>query len=65
MIAKTEQFLAVLKDPDVDEPAKARPLKFVFHFVADLHRLGLEYYEPPRHQGTKRAHPEAIDPLVH
>jgi hypothetical protein len=21
--------------------------------------------EPPRHQGTKRAHPQAIDPLIH
>ena len=36
MIAKTEQFLAVLKDPNADRHPKARALKFVIHFVADL-----------------------------
>ena len=38
VIAKTEQFLAVLKDPSADKNAKARALKFVIHFVADLHQ---------------------------
>ena len=38
VIAKTEQFLAVLRDPNVDKNAKAQALKFVIHFVGDLHQ---------------------------
>jgi hypothetical protein len=37
-IAKTEQFLAVLKDPKADKDAKAQALRFVIHFVGDLHQ---------------------------
>ena len=37
VIAKTEQFLAVLKDPNADKNAKAQALRFVIHFVGDLH----------------------------
>ncbi len=38
VIAKTEQFLAVLRDPNADKDAKAQALKFVIHFVGDLHQ---------------------------
>jgi len=38
VIAKTEQFLAVLKDPNARKDAKAQTLKFVIHFVGDLHQ---------------------------
>jgi len=38
VITKTEQFLAVLKDPKADKDAKAQALKFVIHFVGDLHQ---------------------------
>ena len=38
VIAKTEQFLAVLKDPNADKDAKAQALKFVIHFIGDLHQ---------------------------
>jgi len=38
VIAKTEQFLAVLKNPGVDNDAKTQALKFVIHFVGDLHQ---------------------------
>jgi hypothetical protein len=38
VIAKTKQFLAVLKDPKADKAAKAQALKFVIHFVGDLHQ---------------------------
>jgi hypothetical protein len=38
VIAKTEQFLAVLRDPNADHAAKAEALKFVVHFVGDLHQ---------------------------
>lgn len=38
VIAKTEQFLAVLKDPHADRAAKAEALKFVIHFVGDMHQ---------------------------
>jgi len=38
VIAKTEQFLAVLKDPKADRAAKAEALRYVVHFVADLHQ---------------------------
>lgn len=38
VIAKTEQFLAVLKDPNPDKDAKAQALKFVIHFVGDMHQ---------------------------
>jgi hypothetical protein len=38
VIAKTGQFLAVLKDPKADKDAKAQALKFVIHFVGDMHQ---------------------------
>lgn len=38
VIAKTEQFLAVLKDPKADRATKAEALKFVIHFVGDMHQ---------------------------
>jgi S1/P1 nuclease len=38
VIAKTQQYLAVLKDPNGDRKAKAQALKFVIHFVGDLHQ---------------------------
>ena len=38
VIAKTEQFLAVLKDPNADKNAEAQALRFVIHFVGDLHQ---------------------------
>jgi len=38
VIAKTEQFLAVLKDLNADKNAKAQALRFVIHFVGDLHQ---------------------------
>ncbi len=38
VIAQTERFLAVLKDPKADQAAKAEALKFVVHFVGDLHQ---------------------------
>jgi hypothetical protein len=38
VIAKTEQFLAILKDPKADKDAKGQALKFVIHFVGDLHQ---------------------------
>jgi hypothetical protein len=38
VIGKTEQFLAVLRDPKADRAAKAEALKYVVHFVGDLHQ---------------------------
>jgi len=38
VIVKTEQFLAVLKDPKADRSAKAEALKYVIHFVGDMHQ---------------------------
>ena len=38
VIAKTEQFLAVLRGPNADKGAKGQALKFVIHFVGDLHQ---------------------------
>jgi hypothetical protein len=38
VLAKTEAFLTVLKDPQADRTAKAEALKFVIHFVGDLHQ---------------------------
>jgi hypothetical protein len=38
VIAKTKQFVAVLKDPNADKNAKAQALKFVIHFAGDLHQ---------------------------
>ena len=38
VIDKTKQFLAVLKDPKADRAAKAEALKFVIHFIADMHQ---------------------------
>jgi len=35
--AQTDQFLAVLKDPNADKSAKAPALKLVIHFVGNLH----------------------------
>ncbi|HMD83859.1 MAG TPA: S1/P1 nuclease [Terriglobia bacterium] len=38
VIAKAEQFLAALKDPNADKDAKGQALKFVIHFVGDMHQ---------------------------
>jgi hypothetical protein len=38
LIGKTEEFLAVLKDQKADRKAKVEALKFVIHFVGDLHQ---------------------------
>jgi S1/P1 Nuclease len=38
VIAKTEQFLAVLKDPGADSAKKGEALRFVIHFVGDMHQ---------------------------
>jgi nuclease S1 len=38
VIAKTKQYLAVLSNPNADRRAKAQALKFVIHFVGDLHQ---------------------------
>jgi hypothetical protein len=38
VIAKTEHFLDVLKDPTADRTAKVEALKFVIHSVGDLHQ---------------------------
>lgn len=35
VVAKTEQFLAVLKDPNSDWAAEATALKYVVHFIGD------------------------------
>jgi hypothetical protein len=38
VIAKKEQFLAVLRDPKANREAKPEPLRFVVHFVGDMHQ---------------------------
>ncbi|HEY6270789.1 MAG TPA: S1/P1 nuclease [Terriglobales bacterium] len=38
VIGKTQQFLAVLKDPKADRAAKVEALKYVVHFVGDMHQ---------------------------
>jgi S1/P1 Nuclease len=38
VIAETERFLLVLRDPKADKAAKAEALKFIVHFVGDLHQ---------------------------
>ena len=38
MITQTQHFLSVLKDSNADRAAKAEALKFVIHFVGDLHQ---------------------------
>ena len=38
VLAKTEEFLAVLGDPRSAQEARRDALKFVLHFVADLHQ---------------------------
>lgn len=38
VVGKTEQFLAVLKDPKADRATKAEALKFVVHLVGDMHQ---------------------------
>jgi len=38
VVAKTEQFLGTLRDPATTKAAKAEALKFVVHFVGDLHQ---------------------------
>jgi hypothetical protein len=44
-IAQTEHCLLILRDPNADKAAKAEALKFVIHFVGDLHQ--------PLHNGDK------------
>jgi S1/P1 Nuclease len=38
VIVKTEQFVAVLRDPKAERTAKTEALKYVVHFVGDLHQ---------------------------
>jgi hypothetical protein len=38
VIAKTEYFLGVLRDPKADRAAKVEALKFVVHFAGDMHQ---------------------------
>lgn len=38
IIVKTEQFLAVLQNPKADRAAKAEALRYVVHFVGDMHQ---------------------------
>lgn len=38
VVAKTEQFLAVLRDTAASRGAKAEALKYVVHFIGDLHQ---------------------------
>ena len=38
VIGKTEYFLGVLSDPKADEASKVEALKFVVHFVGDMHQ---------------------------
>ncbi|HEY6293872.1 MAG TPA: S1/P1 nuclease [Terriglobia bacterium] len=38
VVAKTEKFLAVLADPESSRASKAEALRFVIHFVGDLHQ---------------------------
>jgi nuclease S1 len=38
VIAKTQQYITVLSNPNADRRAKAQALKFVIHFVGDLHQ---------------------------
>jgi len=38
VVVKTEQFLSILGDPRIDRARRQEALKFVLHFVADLHQ---------------------------
>jgi len=38
VIAQTEHFLSVLRDPSADRAKKAEALRFVIHFVGDMHQ---------------------------
>jgi len=38
VVVKTEGFLAVLRDPKADRTTKAEALKYVVHFIGDLHQ---------------------------
>ena len=38
VIAKAEYFLGILRDPKADRASKAEALKFVVHFVGDMHQ---------------------------
>lgn len=38
VVVKTEQFIAVLQDPKADRAAKAEALRYVVHFIGDLHQ---------------------------
>lgn len=38
VVAKTEEFLAVLGDPRADYRSRQEALRFVLHFVADMHQ---------------------------
>jgi hypothetical protein len=37
VVSKTEEFSRVLRDPSARKPDKRRALKFLIHFIADLH----------------------------
>jgi nuclease S1 len=38
VLVKTEHFLAVLSNPRADQAAKTEALKFVVHFIGDMHQ---------------------------
>jgi hypothetical protein len=38
VLAKTEQFRAVLEDPKADRAVKGQALRYVIHFVGDMHQ---------------------------
>jgi nuclease S1 len=38
VVVKTEQFLAVLKDPSADSANRAEALPFVIHFIGGMHQ---------------------------
>jgi len=38
VIGKTAHFLASLRDPKAEQPAKAEALEYVVHFVGDMHQ---------------------------
>jgi hypothetical protein len=57
VLAKTEAFLAVLKHTQADSTAKAQALKFVIHFVGDLHQPLHDEDDNDKGGNTKSAAP--------
>ena len=54
VIAQTEHFLSVLKDPKADRAARAEALRFVVHFAGDLHQP--LHDEDDRDKGGNKRH---------